>query len=119
MVTNERNTTTPFTPGRFDYLLVSEPERCHADALAEDVVHAEAARAERMGLIPVIHHAEGEEPTYEYLSLQEVMIRSMVNSFAPDATPDERRDIEAVIREVPFPTQLEQPARRSSCSKAA
>src|SRR5690242_10245146 len=93
----------PFTPGRFDYLLISEPERCHADALAEDVLRAEASQDQRPGLIPVIHDAEGEEPTYEYLpSLQEVMIRSMAASFAPDATPDQRREIEAVIRSVPF-----------------
>lgn len=105
MVTDERNTTTPFPPGRFDYLLVSEPERCHAEALAEDAV-----RAESMGLIPVVHVSEGEEPEYEYLSLHEVMIRSMLATLPPDATPEERRAAEAIIREVPFPTQLEQPA---------
>jgi hypothetical protein len=112
MVKTKRNTTThsAFTPGRFDYLLVSEPERCHAEALAEDAVRAETTRAERMGLIPAVHVTEGEEPEYEYLSFHEVMIRSVLATLPPDATPEERRAAEAIIREVPFPTQLEQPA---------
>jgi hypothetical protein len=105
--------TPPFTVGRFDDLLISEPERCHAEALAEEAVRrtpTPADPAESSAMFPVVHVAADGEEDVEYLSFHEVMIRSMLATLHPDATPEERRAAEAIIREVPFPTQLQEPA---------